>query len=135
MRGLSVSVSAYAAFIEDCVQERASLMGLIEAIENKMLAPGIPIEIPEAMEAKVKATLAAFEQAVAQDPKSSMAIGGALAGPVTAYQYDWNILPLGQQMALMHLGTYKQFPPLQIAASYNLDAVMEQLRASGHPSE
>jgi arylsulfatase A-like enzyme len=76
-----------------------------------------------------------FEQAVAQDPKSSMAIGGALAGPVTAYQYDWNILPLGQQMALMHLGTYKQFPPLQIAASYNLDAVMEQLRASGHPSE
>jgi hypothetical protein len=66
MRGLSVSVSAYAAFIEDCVQERASLMGLIEAIENKMLAPGIPIEIPEAMEAKVKATLAAFEQAVAK---------------------------------------------------------------------
>jgi len=58
--------SAFATFIEDCVQERASLMGLIEAIENKMLAPGIPIAIPEAMDAKVKATLAAFEQAVAQ---------------------------------------------------------------------
>ena len=61
-----MSDSAYANFIEDCVQERASLMGLIEAIENKMLAPGMPIAIPEAMEAKVKATLTAFEQAVAQ---------------------------------------------------------------------
>ena len=47
-----MSDSAYANFIEDCVQERASLMGLIEAIENKMLAPGMPIAIPEAMDAK-----------------------------------------------------------------------------------
>jgi hypothetical protein len=61
-----VSDSAYASFTEDCVQERASLMGLIEAIENKMLAPGMPITIPEAMDAKVKATLTASEQAVAQ---------------------------------------------------------------------
>jgi len=66
MRGLSVSDSAYSNFLEDCVQQRASLMGLIEAIENKMLAPGMPITIPDAMDAKVKATLAAFEQAVAQ---------------------------------------------------------------------
>jgi hypothetical protein len=58
--------SAYAAFIEDCVQERASLIGLIEALENKMLAPGIPIAIPEAMDAKVEATLVAFKQTVAQ---------------------------------------------------------------------
>ena len=42
------------------------MVGLIEAIENKMLAPGMPITIPDAMDAKVKATLAAFEQAVAQ---------------------------------------------------------------------
>ena len=49
--------SAYANFIEDCVQERASLIGLIEAIESKMLAPGMPITIPEAMDAKVNATL------------------------------------------------------------------------------
>jgi hypothetical protein len=61
-----VSDSAFATFIEDCVQERASLIGLIEAIENKMLAPGIPIAFPEAMDAKVNATLVAFEQAVAQ---------------------------------------------------------------------
>ena len=61
-----MSDSAYANFIEDCVQERASLIGLIEAIENKMLAPGMPIEIPETMVAKVEATLSAFKQAVAQ---------------------------------------------------------------------
>ena len=61
-----MSDSGYANFIEDCVQERASLIGLIEAIQNKMLAPGMPIAIPEAMEMQVKATLTAFEQAVAQ---------------------------------------------------------------------
>ncbi len=66
MRGVSLSDSAYANFIEDCVQERASLIGLIEAIENKMLAPGMPIAIPETMAAKVEATLIAFQQAVAK---------------------------------------------------------------------
>jgi hypothetical protein len=64
MSGLSVSDSAYANFIEDCVQERASLIGLIEAIENKMLAPGMPIAIPETRATKVEATLSAFQQAV-----------------------------------------------------------------------
>jgi hypothetical protein len=48
------------------LQERASLIGLIEAIESKMLAPGMPIAIPEAVDGKVKATLAAFKQAVVQ---------------------------------------------------------------------
>jgi arylsulfatase A-like enzyme len=76
-----------------------------------------------------------FEQAVGSDQKTTFGYGGALAGPVTAYIYDWNLLPLGQQMALMHLETYRQFPPLQIAASYNLDAVMEQIRAAGHASD
>ena len=61
-----MSDSGYAAFIEDCVQERASLMGLIEAIESTMLAPGIPIAVPEGMNANVEATLAAFKQTVAQ---------------------------------------------------------------------
>jgi len=61
-----MSDSAYANFIEDCLQERASLIGLIEAIESKMLAPGMPITIPETMAAKVEATLAGFKQAVAQ---------------------------------------------------------------------
>jgi arylsulfatase len=76
-----------------------------------------------------------FEQSVAQDQKSSMALGGALAGPVTAYQYDWNMLPLGQQLALKHLETYRRFPPLQEAAAYNLDQIEAAIRASGHPSD
>ena len=58
--------SAYAGLIKDCIQERASLIGLIEAIQNRMLAPGMPITIPEAVTAKVDATLAAFEQSVVQ---------------------------------------------------------------------
>ena len=39
-----------------------------------------------------------FEQAVGIAQKSAMSMGGALAGPVTAFQYDWNLLPLGQQL-------------------------------------
>jgi arylsulfatase len=76
-----------------------------------------------------------FEQAVAQDQKTSAGLGGALAGPATAYLYDWNMLPLGQQLALKHLQSYKQFPPLQEAAAYNLDQIMEQIRAATHPSD
>jgi arylsulfatase A-like enzyme len=77
-----------------------------------------------------------FEQAVAQDQKTAMGLGGALAGPVTSYIYDWNMLPLGQQLALKYLETYKEFPPLQAPASYNLDQVEAQIRDSiGHPSD
>jgi arylsulfatase A-like enzyme len=77
-----------------------------------------------------------FEQAVAQDQKTSAGLGGALAGPVTGYIYDWNMLPLGQQLALKYLETYREFPPLQAAASYNLDQVEAQIRDSiSHPSD
>ena len=48
--------------------------------------------------------------------------------PVTAYIYDWNMLPIGQMLWLKELETYKEFPPLQSPASYNLDQVMEQLK-------
>ena len=58
--------SAYDAFIEDCLQERASLIGLIEAIESKALAPGMPLLIPDGMNATVASTLAAFKQTVAR---------------------------------------------------------------------
>ena len=58
--------SAYDAFIEDCLQERASLIGLIEAIETGMLAPGMPIAIPDGMIGTVASTLDAFKQTVAQ---------------------------------------------------------------------
>jgi arylsulfatase len=77
-----------------------------------------------------------FEQAVAQDQKTGLGLGGALAGPVTGYIYDWNMLPLGQQLALKYLETYKEFPPLQAPESYNLDQVEAQIRNSiGHPSD
>ena len=46
----------------------------------------------------------------------------------TAYIYDWNILPIGQALWLKELETYKEFPPMQDPASYNLDQVMDQLK-------
>jgi len=56
----------YDAFIEDCLQERASLIGLIEALESKALAPGMPLVIPDVMSGRVASTLAAFRQTVSQ---------------------------------------------------------------------
>jgi arylsulfatase len=70
-----------------------------------------------------------FEQAVGLGQKTAMSIGGALAGPVTAYQYDWNMLPIGQQLWLQWFETLQKFPPLQAPASYNLTQVMEQIKA------
>jgi arylsulfatase A-like enzyme len=76
-----------------------------------------------------------FEQNVGQAQKSAMSLGGALAGPVTAYIYDWNMLPIGQQLWLKELESYKTYPPLQAPASYNLDQVLEQVRSTGHGAE
>ncbi|MFO1433171.1 MAG: sulfatase-like hydrolase/transferase [Candidatus Competibacteraceae bacterium] len=78
-----------------------------------------------------------FEQAVGLDQKSAMSMGGALGGPSTAFIYDWNLLPIGQQLWLKWFETLKAFPPLQAPASYNLEQVMEQLKAdtARHPSE
>ncbi len=69
-----------------------------------------------------------FETSVGDRPKTIMGLGGALAGPVTAYVYDWNMLPIGQALWLKELETYKEFPPMQDPASYNLDQVMNQLK-------
>ena len=78
-----------------------------------------------------------FEQAVGPGQKTAMSLGGALAGPVTAYQYDWNMLPIGQQLWLQWFETLQKFPPLQAPASYNLTQVMEQIKAqqSGETSK
>ena len=76
-----------------------------------------------------------FEQAVGTDQKTSMSVGGALAGPVTAFQYDFNMLPIGQQLWLKHLMSFKQFPPLQAPSAYNLDAVMKEVQDKSNPSE
>jgi arylsulfatase A-like enzyme len=63
------------------------------------------------------------------------AYAGALAGPVTAWVYNWNILPIGQLLWLKELESYKQFPPLQNPASWNLDQVIEQIKSMSHPSQ
>jgi arylsulfatase len=75
-----------------------------------------------------------FEQAVTADQKTLLGYGCALAAPSTAYIYDWNLLPTGQLLWLKELETYKEFPSLQIPASYNLDQVIEAMREAKHIS-
>ena len=67
--------SNYAAFIEDCRRERASLVGLIEAMENKMLGAGLPMTIPQALDAPTTALIASMTRAV-----------GDLDALITAYE-------------------------------------------------
>jgi arylsulfatase len=73
-----------------------------------------------------------FEQAVGLDQKSAMSLGGAISAPMTAFQYDWNMLPIGQQLWLKELESYRTFPPLQAPASYNLEQVLEQVKKGGN---
>ena len=49
-----------------------------------------------------------FEQAVGIEQKSAMSMGGALAAPMTAFQYDWNMLPIGQQLWLRQLESLRR---------------------------
>jgi hypothetical protein len=37
-----------------------------------------------------------FEQALGIEQQAALSIGGAIGGPVTALQYDFNLLPIGQ---------------------------------------
>lgn len=77
-----------------------------------------------------------FEQAVGTDQKTALSIGGALAAPSTAFLYDWNLLPIGQQLWMQWFETLKQFPPMQAPESYNLTQVMDALKAgAGHASD
>ena len=77
-----------------------------------------------------------FEQNVTFDGKSAMSIGGAIGAPSTAWAFDFNILPLGQQLWLKHLETFRQYPPLQAPETFNLDQVLQQIKSSDtHPSD
>ncbi len=69
-----------------------------------------------------------FETSVGQQIKTLFGQGGALAGPVTAYVYDWNILPIGQALWLKELQSYVDYPPMQDPASYNLEQVVQQVK-------
>ena len=77
-----------------------------------------------------------FEEGMGDWKKNGFWFSGALAGPVTAWIYDWNLLPIGQDLWLAELETYVKYPPMQNPASYNLDQVMNELRnAKTHPSQ
>jgi arylsulfatase A-like enzyme len=69
-----------------------------------------------------------FEGAVGDEVKTLTGEGGALAGPVTAYIYDWNILPVGQHLWLKELESYRLYPPMQDPETYNLDQVIQQIK-------
>jgi arylsulfatase len=69
-----------------------------------------------------------FEQNVGIDQKSAMSLGGALGAPATAMLYDWNMLPIGQQLWMKHLETFEKFPPLQPPETYNLSGILEQVK-------
>jgi arylsulfatase A-like enzyme len=71
-----------------------------------------------------------FEQTVGfGTTKSGMSLGGALAGPNTAYLYDWNMLPIGQLLWMKQLESYADYPPLQDPETYNLKGILKQIKA------
>jgi arylsulfatase A-like enzyme len=79
-----------------------------------------------------------FEISIGSQYKTLMGVGGAISSPSTAYQYDWNMLPIGQALWLKELESYIPYPPLQNPASYNLEQVMQQvkeMKASSHAGE
>jgi arylsulfatase A-like enzyme len=75
-----------------------------------------------------------FEMATGETQGTMLGYGGAFAAPVTAYIYDWNVLPIGQLLWLKELETYIPFPPLQSPESYNLSQVLQQVKQARHIS-
>jgi arylsulfatase A-like enzyme len=71
-----------------------------------------------------------FETSTGSQYKTLLGMGGSIGSPSTAYIYDWNMLPIGQALWLRELETYKEFPPMQDPASYNLDQVLAQIKNS-----
>jgi arylsulfatase A-like enzyme len=75
-----------------------------------------------------------FEQTVGSDAKSLLGYAGSIGSPGNAYIYNWNMLPLGQLLWEKELFSYKDFPPMQAPETYNLDGILKQMQAAGHPS-
>ncbi len=69
-----------------------------------------------------------FETSIGSQTKTLLGTGGSIGSPSTAYIYDWNMLPIGQALWLKELDSYKEFPPMQDPASYNLDQVLQQVK-------
>ncbi len=69
-----------------------------------------------------------FEQTVGfGETKTATGIGGSLGSPQTAYIFDWNMLPIGQQLWEDELASYAKFPPLQKPETYNLSGILEKM--------
>ena len=69
-----------------------------------------------------------FEQTIGfGETKSAAAIGGQAGAYATAYLYDWNMLPIGQQLWEKELYSFKEFPPLQAAETYNLNGILQEM--------
>jgi arylsulfatase A-like enzyme len=75
-----------------------------------------------------------FEQTVGSDAKSLLGYAGSIGSAGNAYIYNWNMLPLGQLLWEKELFSYKDFPPMQAPETYNLDGILKQMQAAGHPS-
>jgi len=69
-----------------------------------------------------------FETSIGSQYKTLMGMGGTIGSPSTAYVYDWNMLPIGQALWMKELLSYKDFPPMQDPASYNLEQVINQIK-------
>jgi len=75
-----------------------------------------------------------FEQTVGSDAKSLLGYAGSIGSAGNAYIYNWNMLPLGQLLWEKELFSYKDFPPMQAPETYNLDGILKEMQAAGHPS-
>ena len=77
-----------------------------------------------------------FEQAVGERARrSAMAWAARSRGPVTAFMYDWNMLPIGQLLWQKELESSKEFPPLQAPETYNLSGILDAMKEGVHPSD
>ena len=76
-----------------------------------------------------------FETSIGSQYKTLLGTGGSIGSPSTAYIYDWNMLPIGQALWLKELESYKEFPPMQDPASYNLEQVMTQIKQTKNRSD
>ena len=71
-----------------------------------------------------------FEQTVGfGETKSFAALGGQLGSPSTAYLFDWNMLPIDQQLWEQELASFSKFPPLQPPETYNLSGILQEMKA------
>ena len=66
--------------------------------------------------------------------KTLQGVGGALGGPLTAYTYDWNMLPIGQGAVAEGAGNLQGLSAAcRTRRATNLDQVMHQVDARPTP--